>query len=604
MKKVELIPHTPQNNRVSKLVKTFDLKYLKTPKNGQQNSITFFRKNHTYGTTRNKTIKQSQYNSLEKININNEKKIKYILSDKNTNKNHSNDMLSQQKKIFSSSSKFKSNTHIRSYKELKNNSKEEKYQKINLFSQTLDSRRNSSNNKINSYPQFSKDNKESCQKNHTNNQRINDDNLNSNSAINKSIKHHTTIQSTISTFVPAGLSPQKDSSLIRKKVFKETTYRLVNKKSINNFVFSKSSSKSNNISDIKRFTAVIKNRRKYPFILNPKPLKPTKFKDLPSSVLKMNNKFVNLLRIENEKVFTHFFSIIEKEKFSKKFQNIMSIFDIKDKTKKNIKKVDKKYEEGKSSSDSLINEDIISGKKLLNEIKKEEKKKKIKTKKIEKKILFYKIKKCIILLNSQIQMMSVYLNEIISNYKIPNHSYSSPSTHKLIFAIKSKNEKLVNEILDNNKNIVLDYDYFNMTALHWAAKYNFYQIIPKLIKYGAQVDAFNYIGDTPLLISARHKFIESAVFLLLYLASPFTKDNEGLSILDYCKEDYRITNIFKKIISLHYVSFFHPTKNRYDIIQTKFIEYIIVENRNDLKLGAYNLIKEKLDYYIRKKNNN
>jgi len=603
MNKIELTPQTPQNNRVSKLVKTFDLKYLKTPKNAEQSSITFFRKNQTYGTTRNKPIKHNQYNSLEKAINNNDNKIKYILSDKNTNKNRSNDLLSQQKKIFNSSSKFKSNSHIQSYKEFKNNSKEDKYQKLNLFSQTLDSRRNSSNNKINSYPQFSKDNKKVSQKNHNINQRINDYNLNSNSVISKSVKLHTTIQSTVSTFVPA-LSPQKDSSLIRKKVFKETTYRLVNKKNINNFVFSKSSSKPNNISDIKKFTAVIKNRRKYPFILNPKPLKPTKFKDLPPNVLKMNNKFVNLLRIENEKVFTHFFSIIEKEKFSKKFQNIVNMYDIKDKTKKNKKKDDKKYEEGNSSSDSLINEDIISGKELLNELKKEENKRKIKPKKIDKKLLFYKIKKYIILLNSKMQMMSVYLNEIISNYKLPKHSYSSQSTHKLIFAIKSKNEKLVNEILDNNKNIVLDFDYFNMTALHWAAKYNFYQIIPKLIEYGAQVDAFNYIGDTPLLISVRHKYIESAVFLLLYLASPFTKDNEGLDILDYCKDDYRISNIFKKIISLHYISFFHPTKNRLDIIQTKFIEYIVAENKNDLKLGAYNLIKEKLDYYIRKKNNN
>ena len=600
MNKMKLAPQTPQNNRVSKLIKTFDLKYLKTPKNAEQSSITFFRKNHTYGTTRNKPIKQSQYNSLEKVIKNNENKIKYILNDKNTNKNHSNDMLSQQKKIFNSSSKYKSNTHIQSYKEFENNIKEDKYKKLNIMSQTLDSRRNSSNNKINSYPQFSKDNKKISQKNHIINKRFNDYTLNINSVINKSLKHHTTIQSTVSTFIPAVLSPKKDSSLIRKNVSKETTYRLVNKKNINNFVFSK----SNNISDIKRFTAIIKNRRKYPFILNPKPLKQTKFKDLPPNVLKMNNKFVNLLRKENEKVFTHFFSIIEKEKFSKKFQNIVNMYDIKDKTKKKHKKDDKKYEEGKSSSDSLINEDIISGKELLNELKKEENKRTIKPKKIDKKVLFYKIKKYIILLNSKLQMMSVFLSDIISNYKIPKQSYSFQSTHKLIFAIKSKNEKLVNEILDNNKNIVLDFDYFNMTALHWAAKYNFYQIIPKLIEYGAQVDALNYIGDTPLLISAKHKFIESAIFLLLYLASPFTKDNEGLDILDYCKDDYRITNIFKKIISLHYISFFYPTKNRYDIIQTKFIGYIVAENKGDLKLGAYILIKEKLDYYIRKKSNN
>jgi hypothetical protein len=98
MNNINLAPQTPQNNRVSKLIKTFDLKYLKTPKNVEQSSITFFRKNHTYGTTRNKPIKQSQYNSLEKVIKNNENKIKNILSDKNININHSNDVLSQQKK--------------------------------------------------------------------------------------------------------------------------------------------------------------------------------------------------------------------------------------------------------------------------------------------------------------------------------------------------------------------------------------------------------------------------------------------------------------------------------------------------------------------------
>ena len=57
-----------------------------------------------------------------------------------------------------------------------------------------------------------------------------------------------------------------------------------------------------------------------------------------------------------------------------------------------------------------------------------------------------------------------------------------------------------------------------MTALHWAAKYNFYQIIPKIIEYGSLVDNKNYIGDTPLLVSVKHKFMESTFFLLLNLA--------------------------------------------------------------------------------------
>ena len=98
-----------------------------------------------------------------------------------------------------------------------------------------------------------------------------------------------------------------------------------------------------------------------------------------------------------------------------------------------------------------------------------------------------------------------------------------------------------------------------MTALHWAAKYNFYQIIPKIIEYGSLVDNKNYIGDTPLLVSVKHKFMESAIFLLLNLASPFIKDSKGLNCLDYCKNDFKMKNIFKKLISLHYNSILGPT---------------------------------------------
>ena len=103
--------------------------------------------------------------------------------------------------------------------------------------------------------------------------------------------------------------------------------------------------------------------------------------------------------------------------------------------------------------------------------------------------------------------MTVYLGEILTNYKKPKNCYGFQATHDLFFAIKTKNFKLTNIILDKYKYIVLDYDYFEMTALHWAAKYNFYQIIPKIIEYGSLVDNKNYIGDTPLLVSVKHKFM-------------------------------------------------------------------------------------------------
>jgi ankyrin repeat protein len=169
-------------------------------------------------------------------------------------------------------------------------------------------------------------------------------------------------------------------------------------------------------------------------------------------------------------------------------------------------------------------------------------------KKFNKKLLYSKFKNFMLLLNSKLEMMPVYLDEIIKYYKVPEHSYGFPATHELLFSIRTKNLKMVNKLLDKYKYLVLDYDYFNMTPLHWAVKYNFYQIIPKLVGYGSNVNAQNYIGETPLLIGVKRKFMESVVFLLIYIASPFMKDNKGLGIFDYSKSEFRMKSIFTYII--------------------------------------------------------
>ena len=600
----------PQNRRGSRLTKTFDLKQLPLPEKNEQNIINNFRKRQSYKTTRNYSYK-GNFNIFyeEKTNENNKLKapilnqenenIKNIIN-KNINNTISQNIFYQKKRIYYSKSKFKSNDNLLFSDGYKINIKDEEKYKLfnsNFQSQTIDSN-SARKNRIKSFINFSKNkNKKDPKKLFINNQRDNEK-FNFNFHIDKSVKHHTTIQSTISTFVPA-LSPKNDSNLIRKKMFKQNTNQYNNKKTIRNFIFSKT--KNDNLNKIHNFNYLINSRKKYPFIANPNPILPTKYIDLPACVLKMNEKYLNILKKENDKAFKQYFSIIPKEKFSKKFQNIASNYDIKEKKASFKNDEIKDSEEEGFNKDLLIKENIISGKKLLKEINIIIKKNNLL--KPNKKILFNKFNKYIILLNSRLKMMSVYLKEIIATYKIPKTSFGYSSTHELFFAIRTRNYILSSKILDNYKYIVLDFDYFNMTPLHWAAKYNFYQIIPKLIEYGANIDEQNYIGDTPLLISVKHKYIESVLFLLLCMASPFIKDNKGLGIFDYSKSEFKMISIFKKIISLHYASILGPTKNKYSYIQSRFIEYIINENKNDLEIDAYNLIKEKHDIFKKKKEN-
>jgi len=599
----------------SKISKIFNLKLLGIPSNLDQNLVENLRKRKSYATTRNSQVKQNISNSIDKIddeNIltiskkkNDDKKIKYLINNKSINNSITNTFFYQFNKKYYSRPKYSSNDNVLKLNISKNNEQYDKNKNLrqNIRAQTIITIK-SNKNKMNLFPRLkvSNSNKKDYKNLNNFNNRINNK-LNQNSMKSNSVKHYTLRYSTASSFF--GLNTNYDD-LIRKKKFKETTFRNINKKNFNNFIFSKSNS---NIINLKNFSSLIKKMGKYPFVVNPNPLITTEFSDLPSTVRNMNKKYSIILKRENDKLFSHYFSIISKEKFSKKYQNIANLYDIKDKSDKKKKKKKKESnkneeninsEEESQESDSFINEKIISGKKLVNEIKYLIQKGA--PMKIKKKLLYDKFKKFMILLNSKLEMMPVYLDEIIKYYKVPKHSYGFPATHELLFSIRTKNLKMVNKLLDKYNYLVLDYDYFSMTPLHWAVKYNFYQIIPKLVGYGSNVNAQNYIGETPLLIGVKRKFMESVVFLLIYIASPFIKDNKGFGIFDYSKSEFRMKSIFNKIIFLHYASMLGPTKNIYEYIQSKFIEYVFNENKNDLEIEAFNMIKERLEYYKRKNN--
>ena len=414
-----------------------------------------------------------------------------------------------------------------------------------------------------------------------------------------SVKPQITTESTKSTNNPFLLKEKK--SLRNSKLIKTKLQKKINKSKL----LSENNSEYNLEHKIKNnYEEIMKLRQKYPFVLNPNPIKTKNFFDLPKSVKKTNKKYFDIVKNENDKIFTQYFSVIAKEKFSKKFQNIGNIFDYRNNSKhsnKNANIIRKMFDFDKEEKkDSLINEKIVSGYKLLKEINNRENINfKFKTK-LSKKTLHYKFKKYFIFLCSKINNISIFMNEILENYRKPKYSYYYPHSQELFFAIKTHNMQLSNNILDNYKYIVLDFDYFGMTALHWAAKNDFYQIIPKLFEYGSHMDDINYMGDTPLLISIKHNFMTSTIFLLMYLASPFIKNKDGKNAIYYSRKDFKLNKIFNKISLLHYTSILKKSNNKMEFIQKGFCEYIIDEYKNDLEIDAYNVINEKLEFFKRK----
>ena len=200
-----------------------------------------------------------------------------------------------------------------------------------------------------------------------------------------------------------------------------------------------------------------------------------------------------------------------------------------------------------------------------------------------------KLKKIIIRNAEYIKRLNVTYEEMIYKYKISPIAFHHFKTEELILAIRNKNYELSCDILDNYKYIVLDFDYFNFTPLHWAVKINFYQIIPKLISYGAPINEQNFIGETPLHISACKNYYESTVLLLVYLASPFIKDKYNRRPID-CTQDLQLIFIFNKIIELHLKYLILKQKHFYDNIQKDFIDFISNEFSNQLNPEILDLI--------------
>ena len=317
---------------------------------------------------------------------------------------------------------------------------------------------------------------------------------------------------------------------------------------------------------------------KYHFVENNYLIKINENKDMPEEIKNFNKNTYNILKKENEKLFSNCISIVSVDKFSDKFRDpLNNSFD------RELAK------ERKIKEKKIIKSDILPAKKLLKEMEEEIKKRKIIKKQLKGKALMHKLKKIIIRNIEYLKKLNVTYDEIIYKYKRSPIAFSYFKTEELILAIRNKNYKLCCEILDNYKYIVLDFDYFNFTPLHWAVKINFYQIIPKLISYGAPINEQNFIGETPLHISACKNYYESTALLLVYLASPFIKDKYNRRPID-CTKDLQLIFIFNKIIELHLKYLILKQKNFYDNIQKDFIDFISVEFSNQLNPEILDLI--------------
>ena len=81
------------------------------------------------------------------------------------------------------------------------------------------------------------------------------------------------------------------------------------------------------------------------------------------------------------------------------------------------------------------------------------------------------------------------------------------------------------------------------TALHFAVQANSLEIAETLLKAGAEVNAVDMYGNSPLM-RCNNVSLSMVELLLKHGANPYQRNEYGVSAVDVFASDYAITNLF------------------------------------------------------------
>ena len=322
----------------------------------------------------------------------------------------------------------------------------------------------------------------------------------------------------------------------------------------------------------KKGSVLFDNRKKYPFVKVSKIYQIRNDNNVPESIVKINRKLHSVLLKDCINIFDNSFSVIDKGKFSKKFEDPRDCLP-EEEIKKSIKIKDINFGEYIKNEQIKNNEDILD--KIFDKI-----------------FIFNKFKQKLIQINLINKNLKIPISEIIKEYKISNQISNFDKTRILNYFIKIKDFNKALDILNFNHHLAIDIDQFHMTPLHFAAKYNFYKLIPHLMSYGAYVDAKNQFGITPLMLCVKKYFLESILILFLYMANPFIKfENYGFNNDKNAKNAFNLKNICEKVKDIHIKNRLIKIKDFYASVKKDIYKFVVNECKDLIETECFNLIK-------------
>ena len=116
----------------------------------------------------------------------------------------------------------------------------------------------------------------------------------------------------------------------------------------------------------------------------------------------------------------------------------------------------------------------------------------------------------------------------VAHEKVFSHTpYEHPYSEQFFLIVKLGDVKAIASYITYNRYLVHDFDPVRQTVLHWATRRNYLEITEMLLKAGANVDATDMMGRTPLFFAAKNSFVDMVKLLISYEADPFLASKKG-----------------------------------------------------------------------------
>ncbi|CAD8127621.1 unnamed protein product [Paramecium sonneborni] len=148
----------------------------------------------------------------------------------------------------------------------------------------------------------------------------------------------------------------------------------------------------------------------------------------------------------------------------------------------------------------------------------------------------------------KIKLLGLSIVDVIQKQVFSKKAFSCQFSKEFIFASKQNRIEQMQSFLITHPYLVFQYDYYNMTALHWACKYGWLDMVRLLLHYHADFDALDLMNRTPLSIAIMENHQEIVKLLLNHGAYPWSTGLTDLNApLERNPEIKRIVSQARKI---------------------------------------------------------